>query len=174
MKKYKKLLLFFYWIFLLVALATLQISFFNNFIWGFNLILLFVIFLILNKKNKLAIFSAFISGLFLNTAYFSQSGMMSIILLIISAILMILYKNVFFALKSENVFFMGIIAVFSYHILSWLIAIFRSVILSSSYESLTIYILNWKFLFELIITALFLLLIIFIKNNNDFYKKITS
>ena len=134
-------------------LAVFQISFLNPSLWGLNLFLLLILFLILVKYDKSALFFSFIFGLFIDTNHFSTFGVSSLILVLLSFCLLIIYKTAFFTLKAENVIFMSLIAVILNRLLTLLTVNGLALLNRGSFENAGFYFLNFGFLSELSITA---------------------
>ena len=76
--------------------------------------------------------------------------------MILTAILIILYKTVFLTLKTEGILFISIIGVMLYHFLNWLL----------TNGEFGLYFAGREILTELILTALILLIIFKIKTQN--------
>ena len=105
----------------------------------------------------MALIFAWLGGLLTSGSYFSKIGVNSLILLILTAALIILYKTLFFNIKTESVLFIGIAGVILYNFLSWLL-------LDS--ENIGFYFFNFGILTELIVTTLFLMAILKIRIQN--------
>lgn len=143
----------------MLFLAAFQISFFNPSLWGLNLFLIIILFLILVKYNKSALFFSFIFGIFIDTNHFSNFGVSSFTLVSLSFILLIIYKTAFFTLKTENIIFMSLLAVILNRLLTLLTMNGLALINRGGFESAGFYFLNFGFLSELIVTVAILLMI---------------
>ncbi|MEK7578169.1 MAG: hypothetical protein AAB789_01705 [Patescibacteria group bacterium] len=140
----------------LIFLAGFQVSFINSSFLNLNLFLILVLYLVLTKNNSKALFFAWLGGILTGFGYFSNFGMNSLISLILTAILIILYKNVFLTLKTESILFVSMTGVVFYHFFNWLL----------TNGEFRLYFLNYKILVELVLTALILLIILKIKIQN--------
>lgn len=137
----------------LIFLASFQVSFINLSFLNLNLFLILVLYLVLTKNNSQALIFAWLSGILTGFSYFSNFGINSLIFLILTAILIILYKTVFLTLKMESILLISVIGVALYHFLNWLLTNGEFGFYFASREILT----------ELILTALILLIIFKIK-----------
>jgi len=140
----------------LIFLASFQISFINSSFLNINLFLILILYLVLTRNNSKALIFAWLGGILTSLSYFSNFGTSSLVLLILTAILIILYKTVFLTLKTEGILFISIIGVMLYHFLNWLLTNGEFGLYFASREILT----------ELILTALILLIIFKIKTQN--------
>lgn len=142
--------------FLLIFMAGFQVSFINSSFLNLNLFLILVLFLVLTKNNSKALIFAWLGGILTGPGSFSNFGINSLILLVLTAILIILYKILFLTLKTESILFIGIIGVMLYHFLSWLI-------INGGFG---FYFFNLNILTELILTTLLLLIIFKVRAQN--------
>ena len=140
----------------LIFLASFQISFINSFFLNINLFLILILYLVLTRNNSKALIFAWLGGILTSLSYFSNFGTSSLVLLILTAILIILYKTVFLTLKTEGILFISIIGVMLYHFLNWLL----------TNGEFGLYFAGREILTELILTALILLIIFKIKTQN--------
>jgi len=140
----------------LIFLASFQISFINSSFLNINLFLILILYLVLTRNNSKALIFAWLGGILTSLSYFSNFGTSSLVLLILTAILIILYKTVFLTLKTESILLISMIGVTLYHFLNWLLTNGEFGLYFASREILT----------ELILTALILLIIFKIKTQN--------
>jgi len=140
----------------LIFLASFQISFINSSFLNINLFLILILYLVLTRNNSKALIFAWLGGILTSLSYFSNFGTSSLVLLILTAILIILYKTVFLTLKTEGILFISIIGVMLYHFLNWLL----------TNGEFGLYFAGREILTELILTALILLIIFKIKTQN--------
>ena len=140
----------------LIFLASFQVSFINSSFLNLNLFLILVLYLVLTKNNSKALFFAWIGGISTGFGYFSNFGINSLILLILTAILIILYKTIFLTLKTESILLISMTGVVLYHFFNWLL----------TNGEFGLYFFNYKILVELLLTALILLAIFKIKIQN--------
>jgi len=140
----------------LIFLASFQISFINSSFLNINLFLILILYLVLTRNNSKALIFAWLGGILTSLSYFSNFGTSSLVLLILTAILIILYKTVFLTLKTEGILFISIIGVTLYHFLNWLL----------TNGEFGLYFAGREILTELILTALILLIIFKIKTQN--------
>jgi len=143
----------------LIFLAGLQISFINPSSINLNLFLILAVSLVLLKKNSQALIFAWLGGLLTGPASFSNFGINSLSLLILAAVLIILCETVFLTLKTESVLFISVISVTLYHFFNWLIANILALFKAGAFENFGSYFSGRAILTELILTALFLLII---------------
>jgi len=141
---------------ILIFMASFQVSFINSSFLELNLFLILVLYLVLIKDNSKALIFAWLGGILTSPSHFSNFGINSLILLILAAILIVIYKILFLTLKTESVLFMGVIGVILYHLLSWLI----------TKGGLGFYFFNPKILIELILTTSLLLIIFKVRTQN--------
>ena len=121
--------------------------------------MILILFLVFTKKNSIILLSAWTAGLLIDSGHYSTFGLTSLVLLFLAAILIILHKTVFFTLKTESILFMSIIAVVLYRLLYWLLINAMAILNNENFENLSLYLLNFGFLFEIIITAVLLAII---------------
>ena len=140
----------------LILLASFQVSFINLSLVNLNLFLILALYLVFTKNNSQALFFSWLGGILTGFSYFSNFGINSLILLILTAILLIIYKTVFLTLKTEGILLLSIIGVVLYHFLNWLLTNREFGFYLASYEVLT----------ELILTTSILLIIFKIKAQN--------
>ena len=140
----------------LIFLASFQISFINSSFLNINLFLILILYLVLTRNNSKALIFAWLGGILTSLSYFSNFGINSLVSLILTAILIILYKTVFLTLKTEGILFISIIGVMLYHFLNWLL----------TNGEFGLYFAGREILTELILTALVLLIIFKIKTQN--------
>ncbi len=133
----------------LIFLASFQVSFINSSFLNINLFLILVLYLVLTKNNSQALIFAWLGGILTGFSYFSNFGINSLIFLILTAILIILYKTVFLTLKTESILLISVTGVALYHFLNWLLT-------NGEFE---FYFASREILTELILTALILLII---------------
>ncbi len=105
----------------LIFLASFQVSFINSSFLNLNLFLILILYLVLTGNNSKALIFAWLGGILTGFSYFSNFGINSLILLILTAILIILYKK-FLTLKTEGIVLISVVGVTLYHFLNWLIA----------------------------------------------------
>ena len=161
---YKIIFLIFFAVFSSIILAGFQIAFINQFRWGFNIFLVLISFLILTKNIYSAFFIGLFGGFLIDTVYFSTFGVTSLLLLFTTAFLIILQKKVLLDLKSENIFLTGVLAVFFYHFLAWIM----NNVLTRGQEKFSFYFLNSGTVAELMLTAVLLLIIFSAKSGKMF------
>jgi len=137
----------------LIFLASFQVSFINSSFLGLNLFLILILYLVLTRNDSKALIFAWLGGILLSLNYFSNFGISSLVLLILTAILIVLYKTVFLTLKTESILLASIIGVALYHFLNWLLT-------SGEFR---FYFVGREILTELILTTLILLIILKIK-----------
>jgi len=140
----------------LIFLASLQVSFINSSFLNLNLFLILILYLVLKRNNSKALIFAWLGGILIGPSSFSNFGTNSLVLLILTAILIILYKTVFLTLKTESILFISIVGVAFYHFLNWLL----------TNGEFGLYFAGREILTELILTALILLIIFKIKTQN--------
>lgn len=140
----------------LIFLATLQVSFINSSFLNLNLFLILILYLVLTRNDSKALIFAWLGGILTGLSHFSNFGINSLVLLILTAILIILYKAVFLTLKTESILLISMIGVALYHFLNWL----------TTDRNFGFYFFDYKILVELILTALILLIIFKIKTQN--------
>lgn len=140
----------------LIFLASFQVSFINSYFLNINLFLILVLYLVLTKNNSPALFFAWLGGILTGFSYFSNFGINSLIFLILTAVLIILYKTVFLTLKTESILLISVIGVALYHFLNWLF----------TNREFGFYFASREILTELILTILILLIIFKIKAQN--------
>ena len=134
----------------LIFLASFQVSFINSSFLNLNLFLILVLYLVLTKNDSKALIFAWLGGILTSFSYFSNFGINSLIFLILTAILIILYKTIFLTLKTESILLISVIGVTLYHFLNWLL----------TDRELGFYFAGREILTELILTALILLTIL--------------
>lgn len=165
---YKNLFLTVLAVFFTIFLASLQISFLNNFNWTFNIFLILILFLVISKNTYSALFFGWLSGFLTDTVSFSYFfGINSLILLILTAFLIIFQKKILIADKTKGILLMGAIAIFFYHFLEWVI----NRVFISRQEKFSFYFLNTSIAAELILTTLLLLAIFNFMDNFAFDAK---
>ena len=152
--RYKKLFLIIGAIFFFLILAGIQIAFINASLLKINLFLIWIIYLVLTKKNIQAIILAWCAGIFLDLVHFSVFGTSSLALLILVGILISAYNIAFLRVKSTSVVAIGVIGVISYYLLNWLIIGAVSFLKNNTWESLGFYFINYSFVFELAATII--------------------
>ena len=103
----------------LIILAGIQISFINSSFIKINLFLILVLYLILIKHNTSAIIFAWSGGILININSFSNFGINSLVLLIVTAVFIILSKTTFLNLTTKRIVLVGISGVLLYHLLTW-------------------------------------------------------
>jgi len=162
---YKKFLLLTGVVFLLIALAGFQISFVNLSFLNLNLFLILVLYLVLVKNNSKALIFAWLGGFLTGQSSFSNSGINSLVLLILAAVLIIFYKTALLIPKTGNIFFISIAGVALYHFLNWLFVGFWTLFKTGAFENLGSYFLNSGILIELASTILLLSIIFKFKTN---------
>ncbi len=142
--------------FFLIFLASFQISFINSSFLNLNLFLILILYLVLTRNDSEALIFAWLGGILTSLSYFSNFGINSLVLLILTTILIILYKTVFLTLKTESILLVSIIGVTLYHFLNWLL----------TNGEFGFYFAGREILTELILTALLMLIIFKIKTQN--------
>lgn len=147
----------------LIFLASFQVSVINSSFLNLNLFLILILYLVLTKNDSKALIFAWLGGILTGLSHFSNFGINSLVLLILAAILIILYKTVFLTLKTESILLMSATGVALYHFLNWLIINVLALFKLGSLEKFEFYFFNYAFLIELILTALILLIIFKIK-----------
>lgn len=152
---YKNIFFILYAGFSLIFLASLQIAFINRFSWGFNIFLILILFLILTKNIRSAIFFALAGGFLIDTVSFSAFGVTSLILLVLAFFLIIFQKMALVTVKTEGIVIMGVFAVFFYHFLDWAI----NNTLAAGQEKLSLYFSNSAFAAELLMSAVLIIII---------------
>src|SRR3989344_6679487 len=105
--RYKKLFLTIGTIFFFLILAGIQIAFINASFLKINLLLIWITYLVLTKKNIQAIILAWGAGIFLGLVHFSAFGTSSLALLILAGILICVYNIAFLTVKSTSVVAIG-------------------------------------------------------------------
>ena len=110
----------------------------------------------LTKNDSKALIFAWLGGILTGLSHFSNFGINSLVLLILTAILIILYKTVFLTLKTESILLISMIGVTLYHFLNWLL----------TNGEFGLYFAGREILTELILTALLMLIIFKIKTQN--------
>lgn len=140
----------------LIFLASFQVSFINSSFLNLNLFLILILYLVLTRNNSKALIFAWLGGTLTGLNYFSNFGINSLVLLILTAILIILYKTVFLTLKTESILLISLIGVALYHFLNWLL----------TNREFGFYFAGREILTELILTTLILLIIFKIKTQN--------
>ena len=158
-KDYKKIISIVAVALFLFFLAGFQISFINPSFLSLNLFLILTIYEILVKNNSRALVFAWLGGLLTSPSSFSNFGINCLVLLLLTAILIVIYKTVFLTLKTESILFISIIGVTLNHFLSWLTINILALFKVNVFESFGFYFANRGILMELIITTLLLLLI---------------
>lgn len=172
-KDYKKIISIVAVALFLIFLAVFQISFINPSFLSLNLFLILAIYEILIKNNSRALVFAWLGGLLISSSSFSNFGINSLVLLIVTAILIIIYRTVFLTLKTESVLFVSIIGVTLCHFLNWLIINVLALFKVSVFESFGFYFANRGILIELIITTLLLLIVFQFKTKIQNVQKIS-
>lgn len=147
----------------LIFLASLQVSFINSSFLNLNLFLILIFYLVLTRNDSKALIFAWLGGILTGLSHFSNFGINSLVLLILAAILIILYKTVFLTLKTESILFISMLGVALYHFLNWLIINTLALFKIGHFEEFGFYFFDYKILVELILTALLLLIIFKIK-----------
>ncbi|MCX6812898.1 MAG: hypothetical protein NTV77_00165 [Candidatus Azambacteria bacterium] len=140
----------------LIFLASFQISFINSSFLNLNLFLILILYLVLTRNDTKALIFAWLGGILTSPSSFSNFGINSLVLLILTAILIILYKTVFLTLKTESILLISMIGVALYHFLNWLL----------TNGEIRLHFAGREILTELILTALTLLIIFKIKTQN--------
>lgn len=140
----------------LIFLASFQVSFINSSFLNINLFLILALYSVLIRSNSKALFFAWLGGILTGFSHFSNFGINSLILLIVTAILIILYKTVFLTFKTEGILLISLVGVTLYHFLNWLL----------TDRELGLYFVSREILTELILTTLILLVIFKIKTQN--------
>lgn len=140
----------------LIFLASFQVSFINSSFLNLNLFLILILYLVLTRNDSKALIFAWLGGILTGLSYFSNFGINSLVLLILTAILIILYKTVFLTLKTESILLISMIGVTLYHLLNWLL----------TNGEFGLYFAGREILTELILTALLMLIIFKIKIQN--------
>lgn len=138
----------------LIFLTSFQVAFINLSLLNLNLFLILILYLVLTGNNLKALVFAWLSGILTGFSYFSNFGINSLILLVLTAILIILYKK-FLTLETEGIVLISVIGVTLYHFLNWLM---------TNREGF--YFASREILIELILTPLVLLIIFKIKTQN--------
>lgn len=162
---YKKIFLVIGTVFFFFVLAGIQIAFINASFLKINLFLIWMIYLILTKKNINAIILAWCAGIFLDLVHFATFGTSSLVLLILAGILISVYNITFLTVKSTSVAAISAIGVITYYFLNWLVINGASFLKHNAGEGLGFYFINYSFVFELVATII-ILLIIFRKSKN--------
>lgn len=152
---YKKVFTILFAAFSLVFLASFQISFINQFYWGFNIFLILILFLILTKNIYSAVFLGWLGGFLIDTVHFSRFGVTSLILLFITGFLIIFQKKILLTSKGENILIISVMAVIFYRLSEWTI----SNLLSGGKEKFSFYFLNSGIAIELLLTTVLLFVI---------------
>ena len=160
-KNNKKLFQIFFAAFILIFLASFQISIVNQFRWGFNVFLVLILFLIFTKHIYAAIFFGWFGGLLIDTAHFSIFGITSITLLSLTTVLMIFQKKMLPITKSDNILIISVVAVLFYHFFEWGI----NNLFSAGQEKFSFYFLNGAIAIELLFTVVLLIAIISLSGN---------
>lgn len=137
----------------LIFLASFQVSFINSFFLNLNLFLILILYLVLTRNDSRALIFAWLGGILTGWSYFSNFGINSLVLLILTAILIILYRTAFLTLKTESILLVSLVGVALYHFLNWLL----------TNGEFGFYFFNYQILVELILTALLLLIIFKVK-----------
>lgn len=163
-KDYKKIFLILFAAFSLIFLASFQISFINQFSWGFNIFLVLISLLILTKNIYSAIFLGWFGGFLIDTVHFSAFGVTSLTLLFTTVFLIIFQKKAMLTSKSENILITSAFAVFFYHFLAWTI----NNMLTKGQEKFSFYFLNSGIAVEFLFTAVLLLIIFSAKGEKIF------
>ncbi|MDP3004500.1 MAG: hypothetical protein Q8N43_03315 [Candidatus Azambacteria bacterium] len=140
----------------LIFLASFQVSFINSSFLNLNLFLILILYLVLTRNDSKALIFSWLGGILTGLSYFSNFGINSLVLLILTAILIILYKTAFLTLKTESILFVSIVGVALHHFLNWLL----------TNGEFGFYFFNYEILTELILTALLMLIIFKIKTQN--------
>lgn len=138
----------------LFFLAGFQIAFLNKFFWGFNIFLILILFLILNKNIYGAIFFSWLGGFLIDTVHFGVFGVTSLILLILTFFLIIFQKKALITAKTESILIMGALAVIFYRLLEWMI----NNIFAAGQEKFSFYFFNASVAIELAISIVLLLI----------------
>jgi len=152
-RSYKKFLSIIGIAFFLIFLASFQVSFINSSFLNINLFLILILYLVLTRNDSKALIFAWLGGILTGLSYFSNFGINSLVLLILTAILIILYKTVFLTLRTESILLISVIGVILYHFLNWLL----------TNGEFGLYFAGREILTELILTTLILLIIFKIK-----------
>ncbi len=155
-RNYKNLLSIIGTALFLIFLASFQVSFINSSFLNLNLFLILILYLVLTRNDSKALIFAWLGGILTGLSYFSNFGINSLVLLILTAILIILYKTAFLTLKTESILFVSLVGVALYHFLNWLL----------TNGEFGFYFFNYEILTELILTALLMLIIFKIKTQN--------
>lgn len=155
MRENKNIFLIIFAVFFLIFSASFQIAFLNRFSWGFNIFLILVLFSVLNKNIKSAIFFALAGGFLIDTVHFSAFGATGLIFLLVAFFLIIFQKRALATAKTEGVLIMSVLAVTFYHFLDWVV----NNILTAGQEKLSFYFLNSAFAAELLMSTALLMML---------------
>lgn len=164
---FQKLLLIIFTGVFLFFLASLQISFINNFSFKFNIFLVLILLLIISKNYYSAVFWGWFGGFLIDTAYPVVFGTNSLIFIILTVFLIFFQKKALITLKMEGFLLMGVISVFFYRFLEWAI----DSIFISTQEKLSFYFLNTGIIIELFLTIILLSIIFFWFNRLIVYNR---
>lgn len=154
---YKKMLFIVFIALIMIILADFQIAFMNNFNWKFNIFLILILFLVLNKYFYSAFFLGWLGGLLTDTVNFSIFGINSLIFLSLTASLVVFKEKALIIAKTEEILIISTISIFFYHFFEWLI---NSVLISGQ-EKLSFYFLNSDIVAEMLFTVILLLIIFY-------------
>lgn len=155
MRENKNIFFIIFAAFFLIFSASFQIAFLNRFSWGINIFLILILFLILNKNINSAIFFAWTGGFLIDTVHFGVFGVTSLILLVVTFFLIIFQKKALITAKTEGILIMGVLAVIFYHFLEWTI----NNIITLGQEKFGFYFLNTAIAVELLLSALFIIVV---------------
>jgi len=142
----------------LLILAGFQTAFLNGFI-GVNLILILLLFLIIKQDIFLAVLTAGIGGLFIDTFHYSIFGTTPLILLALTLILITIKKEFFLTSKIELLVMAGVITVSLFRLLEFLIGNGLLFLKSANLESFGLYFWNIGFPTEIILTVVILIIL---------------
>lgn len=149
---YKEIIEIIFSVFFLFVLIGFQIAFLNFFYWGFNIILILILFLVIFKNFYGALFLGWFGGFLIDTVHFSNFGISSLVLLLLTVFLIIFQKKALVTAKIGGILIIGIAAVFFYHFLEWAV---NSVFVSGQ-EKISFYLLNTGIIAELLFTSILL------------------
>ena len=143
-------------------LSVFQNSILNPYFLAPNLAVIIILFLVILKNDAGALVFSFAAGFLMSVGY-APTGLSSLILLSLSAILIMLREKALFSKKAENIAVIAAAAVIFYRLLSWLAAYGFALIRGQDPESFGFYFFNWGLFAEIIIAAAAIALIFKIK-----------
>ncbi len=135
----------------LLALVGFQSAFLNGFASA-NLILILLLFLIIRQNTFLAILTAGIGGMLIDTFHFSVFGATPLVFLILTLVLSLVRKEIFLTSKMELLAMASIITVSSFRLLGFLTDNGLIFLKGGNLENLGFYFWNIGFLTEIVLT----------------------